>query len=111
MLLGYIINWDKSVLLPLDNPSLSMLREAPQVKIVSSFQYLGIMIHSKVENYLTDNLSPILTKFQHKSTAWTKVPLSVVGRANLIKMIWAPQLLYIFHNSPIWIPLKWFKKI
>lgn len=26
-------------------------------------------------------------------------------------MIWAPQLLYIFHNSPIWITHKWFSQI
>lgn len=40
-----------------------------------------------------------------------KMPLSVTGRVNLIKMVWAPQLLYIFHNSPIWITHKWFTRI
>lgn len=28
----------------------------------------------------------------------------------MIKMFWGPQLLYILHNSTMWIPLKWFKK-
>lgn len=35
----------------------------------------------------------------------------MVGRVNLIKMLWAPQLLYVFNNSPIWIPRKWFSRI
>lgn len=26
-------------------------------------------------------------------------------------MVWAPQLLYIFHNAPIWFPHKWFTQI
>lgn len=25
-------------------------------------------------------------------------------------MIWAPQLLYILHNYPVWVPQQWFKK-
>lgn len=68
-------------------------------------------MHPSVEDYLRYNLAPILHRFKLKSTICTKLPLSVVGRANLIKMIWAPQLLYILHNSPIWISLKWFKQI
>lgn len=37
--------------------------------------------------------------------------MSVVGRANLIKMIWLPQLLYIFDNSSVWIRQSVYKKI
>lgn len=35
----------------------------------------------------------------------------MAGRANLIKMVWLPQLLYLLHNSPVWIGEKWFQKI
>lgn len=26
-------------------------------------------------------------------------------------MIWAPQILYILHNTPVWVSQQWFKKI
>lgn len=42
---------------------------------------------------------------------WCKLPLTVIGRINLIKMVWGPQLLYIMHNSPQWIPRRWFMHI
>lgn len=29
--------------------------------------------------------------------------------ANLIKMVWAPQLPYILHNAPVWILHYWFQ--
>lgn len=35
----------------------------------------------------------------------------MAGRANLIKMVWLPQLLYLLHNSPVWIGEKWFQRI
>lgn len=31
-------------------------------------------------------------------------------RTNLVKMILMPQLLYVLHNSPVWIPFKHFHK-
>lgn len=39
------------------------------------------------------------------------MPLTVAGRCNLIKMVWMPQLLYLLHNTPLWLNKKWFKKI
>lgn len=41
---------------------------------------------------------------------WKCLPLSVAGRCNVIKMIWMPQLLYVLHNSPIWLYKKWFQR-
>ncbi|XP_040203584.1 uncharacterized protein LOC120935601 [Rana temporaria] len=107
---GFKINWDKSTLLPLD-PLLGPLPQiADQIKIVDKFKYLGIMVHPNLDQYIKLNVEPILKKFQEKTTSWIKLPLSVVGRCNLIKMIWNPQLLYVLHNAPIWIPAQVFKK-
>lgn len=81
------------------------------VQVVPSFRYLGVQISPDVSQYLSLNLLPLFAKFRDKSNAWCKLPLSVVGRINLIKMVWAPQLLYIFNNSPVWIPQCWFDRI
>lgn len=66
-----------------------------QFRIVMSFKYLGIWVFIKTEEYLNYNLVLLLDKFKGKSKIWTKLPLSLVGCANLIKMFWGPQLLYV----------------
>lgn len=108
---GFVINWDKLVLLPLDAQSVVLPICAQQIRIVPAFKYLGVWVHPKVQDYLQFKLQPLLEKFKLKNKSWCKLPLSVVGRTNLVKMIWAPQLLYIVHNTPVWIPQKCFKKI
>lgn len=105
------INWGKSALLPLDTIRKSSCLESIQVKIIEKTKYLGIYITNDPNDYINNNLVPLLAKFKNKSDIWKGLPLSVVGRCNLIKMLWLPQLLYLMHNSPIWIQRKWFKKI
>lgn len=99
---GFSINWNKSVLMPLDPLTDPLPDSASMVQIVPSFRCLGVQVSPDVTQYI--NLIPLLTKFREKCNTWCKLPLSVVGRANLIKMVWSSQLLYICHNSPVWIP-------
>ena len=108
---GFNINWNKSVLLPLDPLTHQLPDCARDVLIVNEFRYLGIQVTADPTQYLPLNLTPLLRKFRAKCSAWLKLPLSITGRANLVKMIWAPQLLYIFHNAPVWIPHTWFTQI
>ncbi|XP_056407014.1 uncharacterized protein LOC130298133 [Hyla sarda] len=108
---GLLINWDKSVLLPLEP-----LPEVPQItiskiQIVSSFKYLGIHITPSLHDFVPRNLLPILDKSSQKVSVWCKLPLSVVGRTNLVKMVLMPQLLYILQNSPVWIEMAHFQRI
>lgn len=108
---GLLINWDKSVLMPLDPVPPSFSPQSVPLQIVSNFQYLGIVVNSRPKDYIALNLVPILAKLSSKVDTWCRLPLSVIGRGNLIKMIFMPQLLYILHNSPILIPAHFFKKI
>lgn len=50
-------------------------------------------------------LFPFLGKVAEKVDLWCRLPLIVIGRSNLIKMIVMPQILYIMHNSPVWVPM------
>ena len=108
---GFNINWSKSILMPIDPLREQLPVGAEQMTISSSFCYLGVVVSPDTAEYLQLNLGPLLAKQREKCDSWCKLPLSVVGRANLVKMVWAPQLLYIFHNSPVWISNKWFKRI
>lgn len=38
-------------------------------------------------DYILDNILPLLSKFQKQYKVWGKLPVSVVGRINLLKMI------------------------
>lgn len=89
----------------------SLPDSASQVEIVHSFKYLGIIVTGDSRDYINLNLKPILQKFKHKSASWCKLPLSVMGRTNLIKTVWASELLYVLHNAPVWIPHYWFDRI
>lgn len=108
---GLLINWDKSVLMPLDPLPPGFPPESVPLQVVSEFKYLGVVINSRPKDYVALNLLPLLTRVSAKIDTWCKLPLSVVGRGNLIKMILMPQLLYILHNSPVWIPMYHFHRI
>lgn len=84
---------------------------AQSVQIVTSFLYLGIQVTHNPSQYKELNLIPLLRKFRDKCTTWCKLPLSVVGRINHIKRVWAPQLFYVFNNSPVWIQRSRFARI
>lgn len=88
--------------------SASVLHNIP---VASNFKYLGINVTPRPLDYIFLNLSPLITGIRDKVKLWTKLRLSVVGRTNLIKIIFMPQLLYTLHNSPMVISLKMFKVI
>lgn len=83
---------------------------AEQINVVDTFGYLGIHIHPNRDLHVKPNINPLIHTYQEKTVSWIKLPLSVVGRCNLIKMIWSPQLLYALQNASIWIPIHVFKK-
>lgn len=82
----------------------------PQLLVVETMEYLGIYLMRDPNEYISNNIIPLLTKFKSKIDIWHGLLLSAAGRCNLIKMLWMPQLLYLLHNSLVWIYKKWFKK-
>uniref|UniRef100_A0A803J6W9 Reverse transcriptase zinc-binding domain-containing protein n=1 Tax=Xenopus tropicalis TaxID=8364 RepID=A0A803J6W9_XENTR len=57
------------------------------------------------------NLLPLLQTVEQKVKAWTRLPLSLIGRINLFKMVMLPKFTYIFRQSPTKIPNSFFTKI
>lgn len=97
--LGLVINWEKSALLPVDPLNNPIPSGIPQLKVVETMKYLGIMLSKDPHLYIGDNLTPLLLKLKWKSDIWRRLPLSVAGRSNLVKMIWMLQLLYLKHRK------------
>lgn len=90
---GFTINCSKSTLMPIDPLTEPLPAGTDQIAIVNSFRYLGVVVSPDPAKYLRLNLGPLLDRQKVKCSSWCKLPLSVVGWVNLIKMVWAPQLL------------------
>lgn len=108
---GLGINWEKSMLLPLDPIPDSIPPTVSHLRVVSFIKYLGIIISASPQSYIRDNILPLFSRLQAQSKTWNKLPVSIVGRINLNKIIWMPQLLYFLHNAPICLPLQIFNTL
>lgn len=99
-------NLGQIVIMPLD-PLPQYFPSVP-LQVVSEFRYLGVTVSKRPNDYIALYLLPLLIKISSKVDAWCRFPLSVIGRGNLIKMILMPQLLYVLHNAPAWVPICYF---
>lgn len=61
---GLTINWEKSVLLPVDHLEGPLPEEAIQIQIVDKMKYLGVNITKDPKHYIMDNIVPLLVKFR-----------------------------------------------
>lgn len=75
------------------------------------FTYLGINITPDLKDLVPDNYNPILTSVSESLKRWSDLPLSVIGRVNLVKMNILPKFLYLFQSIPLQPPLNLFNKL
>ena len=57
------------------------------------------------------NFSPLVERFKEDLARWSTLPLSLLGRVNLIKMVVLPRFLYPFQHIPIFINKSFFSTI
>lgn len=81
------------------------------LQVATSFRYLGVTIQLPLSLYITNNLCPLLLQLQTQTKQWKDLPLDLMWRANILKMIYLPKLLYVMANSPCKIPKSIFKSI
>lgn len=109
---GYKINKTKSSILVLNtNEKISPTSDVLQFKIVTEFKYLGIYISSDLEQVAATNYKLILNEVDNSFERWMSLPLSMIGRINIIKMNILPKLLYIFQNVALPLPPEFFAHI
>ena len=98
---GYKINYSKSEAMPLtSHVSWSPQCSAPFRWSPSGFVYLGIRITPLLSGLYKANFVPAIRKIKEDLARWTALPLSLLGRANLIRMTILPRLLYPFQMIP-----------
>uniref|UniRef100_A0A803K4F0 Reverse transcriptase domain-containing protein n=1 Tax=Xenopus tropicalis TaxID=8364 RepID=A0A803K4F0_XENTR len=103
---GLQINWEKSIIFPLDDQVPVMADPECTLKIANTFKYLGITIHKEPAQFFAHNLHPLQNKFEDTLKFWTILPLTLIGRIDICKMIFLPKFLYQFTNTPCHIPKK-----
>lgn len=108
---GFRVNWDKSLLFQIDRESQIILPPACPLQIVTTFRYLGVLIEHPISSYTKINLDPLITRLKSTLKTWNNLPLTLLGRINIFKMIYLPRFLYILSNSPIYITKAKFKEI
>lgn len=108
---GYRINWTKSLLMPVHDIPQTTLARFPFKVTNDKFTYLGIEVTKKLSSIMQSNFPPLLEKLKNKIQFWKTLPISLLGRINAIKMIFLPQILYLFQNIPVFLTKSFFKKI
>lgn len=108
---GYRKNWNKSVLIPVHPIPQTILESLPFKVSSDKFTYLGIEVTKQFSSLIQSNFSPLLDELKNKIQFWKTLPISLLGRINAIKMIFVPQILYLFPNIPVFLTKSFFKKI
>ncbi len=99
---GYKINNSKSSILYLNETD----RQQPTncvatFNIVDHFTYLGIKIVPKLGDVVQVNYDPLLENVSSSIERWMSLPISLIGRINILKMNILPKFLYLFQNIPL----------
>lgn len=74
----------------------------------SSFSYLGIQIPATFKDLFKQNFAPLLEKVK---SDLSRLPISLAGRVNTIKVVVLPRFTYLFQMVPLFLPKIFFNKI
>ncbi len=96
---GYKINYEKSEILPLNQPATLIPASHLPFRIVrKGFRYLGIEITPTFPSLFKKNFATLFEKSKKDMARWAKLPLSIVGRI-LIPILIKKAFFNSLHNS------------
>lgn len=101
---GLKVNWEKLCLYPFgtSTPDPRLVINGGAVRWQQeAFLYLGILLYSDDPDLLEGNLVRAATSIQAQMAFWGTLPLAVMGRIALLKMVILSRLLYYFTNLPL----------
>ncbi|XP_069507981.1 aquaporin-10 isoform X1 [Ambystoma mexicanum] len=108
---GYKTNRSKSEIFPL-SPATRCPTNTHSLKwSPDGIRYLGVMVSGNKASLLLNNHDSLLDTMAAKLRFWAKLPISLIGRVAVLKMVILPKLLYIFANVLIWPGRQFFDKL
>ena len=75
---------------------------------MDSFTYLGVKITPTIESIIPTNYNPVIESVVESIYTWKSLPLSTIGRINVLKMNIVPKFLYLFQSIPLTPPGNFF---
>lgn len=108
---GLRVNWTKSILLPVDDFPFPDISVRSRLLVVDRFTYLGVVVHRDVRQFDILNITPTMQYVCCKLKAWEGLPLTLIGRINVFKMVLLPKLLYVYRAAPHSLPKLHFESI
>lgn len=109
---GYKTNLQKTVCFPINSKAKTLtLGQIPFNFSPESFQYLGINITHSFKGLHKNNIDKLINKVKTDLQKWSKLPLSLAGRVQCIKMNILPRFLVFFQCLPLFLTKTFFKKL
>lgn len=97
---GYKVNLEKSEILPMSASDFIRLKHKFPFKwSPMGFKYLGVFVDSDSKNLYKLILVSLLQNVGVDFKKWTDLPLTLLGRINVIKMNIMPRFLYMFQSN------------
>lgn len=93
-----------SGLYPVNDASVLEISAKSNFLVVDRFTYLSMIVHRDVHLLESLNLFPTMQYIANKLKEWESLPLTLVGRINVFKMVLLPKLLYLYQASPHILP-------
>lgn len=77
--------------------------------ILSYFlQISGILYIPNIKDIVSTNYDPLVKEVIKSLDRWNIMPISIIGRMNIVKMSILPKFLYIFWSIPLTLPNSFF---
>jgi len=73
--------------------------------------HVGVKIVPKLEELVQVNYDPILENVSCSIEIWMSLPISLIGRINILKMNVLPTFLYLLQNIPLPPPKTSFQRL
>lgn len=97
--------------MPIKVRDISVLQTFPFKITQYKLTYLGIYVTKDFQSLFKANFPPLVNKLQNNIQFLRSLPISLIGRVNIIKMIFLPNILYLYQNIPIFLPKIFFKQL
>lgn len=109
---GYNINDSKSSILFLNKDErLNPIIQTPFINAKEGFVYLGVKITPDIDTIVATNYDPLISEVEESLNKWMTMPISVIGRINMIKMNILAKFLHLFQSLPLPLPKEFFDKL